>query len=296
MLKQISRKGIPLLILGLLYFWLATPSDATKDPAEGVWQTAFNEQVEQWVSALQKDAGFAAWAGARYEVEVVGPGTHQWLVTFKDQKTHESLGYMIVGAKESSPLSGNANEKPSFLLLEYGLGDEPLFDREGAFNDLLPAQAGVTDNSKVIIDKWYGDAFHAFWKVQVDGVLSYFDAKSGEQYPIHTKQAEQNYTRTQTTTNQLAKIMTNNTASDAYQSLSWMKEAGQEAVTPDSLKQELDQQRNLTYVASLYENQVLAPFSVVGYHQWDGTTFIALSDEGTRYIPFEVLTLAGEFK
>ncbi len=130
---------------------------------------------------LQKK-GFEAWQGAITRVYPLGPGVHGWIVHIS--KDGKDAGYMVI----------NAREDGTFELAEYGTGEHPLFSLITLYQSLMQ-QAIIPSTvtyaqfaSFYKAERWYKDAFHALWKLQLDGKNLIFDAKTAEQLPLQDKE------------------------------------------------------------------------------------------------------------
>jgi hypothetical protein len=287
---------LPFLIVLIGYAILPLYSDANElpDDHEGDWSTVFQQHLDGWMEQVQKDPAFSSWNNSDREIETMGPGTHQWIVTMK--KNNEVVGYMIVGAQPFPSYGTDGQpEKPSFVLIEYGIGEYPLFDN-AALEGIGIVQADIKSIKDVEWVKWYGDALHALWWTVKGGEKVYFDAKSGERLPIHEDQLPDVQAPGGLLKDALLqelKTLSFGSPNDSIP-VGWAAHPANITETTADLKKTVSNDGS-HYVASLYNDLILAPFYIVGYHQWDSALFVSLEDEGHRFISIDVLKAWGEF-
>jgi hypothetical protein len=286
---------LPLLLVIMGYVYLPLTLGANElETDDGNWNALFNRHIDTWVEQLHTDSDFTHWKEASREVETMGPGTHQWIVTFLQQD--RAVGYMIVAAQpfDTYGTDGTA-EQPSFILLEYGLGDFPLYD-SAALSTVASFQAELDSMEGIVWNKWYGDALHALWSIEKEGDLLYFDAKSGEMLPITEAQLPAiGHPNGLFVESQLQQIVKSEDASVKEEMpVGWAHRAAVSADNKEEIKTVLTSPQT-QFSASLYGDQVLAAFHVMGYHEWGQEIYVALEDEGLRYIPLNVLISWGKF-
>lgn len=247
----------------LIFSLLAIPWSGQAETE--TWQASFENQIQTWSKELSKqDERFIPFTEAAVQYEALGPNSRQWIVSFK--KNHRNIGYMIVGQ----------NEENQWLLLEYGLGEYPLFDES--------AIEPFHSNPKNRTPRYAG--LESVW-VTSEGL---FDAKSGEKYPSDAKVSKFDYTAYVSGEDQL--IQVNHKEPGAEEP--WIRPA--EAIrSEESLLQQLSTDE-ISYMAQLFGKTVLAPFSVIGYHYWGKELFIELEDNGSRFIPYDYAIQLGAFQ
>lgn len=230
------------------------------------WRDSFQQQIQQWTSELaQQDQRFSSFTDSSFTYEGLGPNSKQWLITFtKEQAT---LGYMVV------------SEDPSgFVLLEYGLGEYVLFDKEAVSHFTSTPQD---------LSKYYA-GLESVWMNEG----SSFDAKSGEKYPSETKpkepQSEASFAIRQEST--LESVLQQASIPPTEP---WMK-PGQAIKEDQELMMRIGK-GEVSFIAQLFQDTVTAPFKVIGYHQWSDQLFVELEDYGSRYIPFQYAVQVGAF-
>jgi hypothetical protein len=285
---------LPFCLILIGYTFLPLHSDANGLPAhEGDWNTVFQQHLDSWIEQFQKDPSFSDWKDANREVETMGPGTHQWIVTLK--KNNIVIGYMIVGAEPFASYGKDGQpEEPSFILMEYGKGEYPLFDN-AALEKIGIVQADIRSAEDVKWIKWYGDALHALWWTLIGGEKIYFDGKSGELLPIEEDQIP-DVPAPEGLLKDAQLLEVNDRSNDVPESMpvGWAAHPAKLTESANDLKIAVSK-KGSHYAASLYNDLVLAPFYVTGYHQWDHSLFIAIDDQGQRFIPIDVLNSWGAF-
>lgn len=270
------------------------------------------EEIERWRTEIQKDPAFASWEHAKWEKVAMGPNTHQWLITLSlDNKI---VGYMVIGIKQSVLLK---EEDLPWVLLEYGLGEYPLFSHQ-----LLPK--GLQRKDGQITYAYHGleSLFllqHSPQKKEKKergtdkktATIYYLNGKSGEEYPIEwfKRNSYSRYTQPTsqlTSTSQLQEwhaiqgTEMDPFFADPYYSIYWSVESDRVALNSADQIIDLLQEESkprITYVTQLFNKKLLAPYRVSGYHHWStGEIFIALEDEGKRYLSYAyLLQLGGSF-
>ncbi|WNQ09690.1 hypothetical protein MJA45_18930 [Paenibacillus aurantius] len=280
----------------------AVPVPGTEKPAASTSllppaPADFDKQVAEWIRSLSAEPGFEAWLGAKWERVPLGPGTHSWLVTVLG--SDGEAGYLVVHAAADG----------SLVLGEYGTGDKPLFSMRTLYQSmmqhaLLPSSltyeefAGSTRYRK---ERMYLLGPESFWKVTSGSEIYYFDAKSGDRLLDLTKlnpgarQAPEGglvqSSRPAQVTGRLSLE-----AFDPFLLVRWVSGQPLAVTDPASLKKTLTASSSMTYNAKLFNNQALYPFAVTGYQEWsDATLYVALDQEGTRYLPLSVLVTLGKF-
>lgn len=227
------------------------------------WQASFEKQIQTWAKELSiQDERFIPFTEASVQYEALGPNSRQWMVSFKIDQNN--IGYMIVG-----------QEDKIFLLLEYGLGEYPLFDESAIApfhsdpNNRTPQYAGL----------------ESVWRSST----ALFDAKSGEKYPRDSKSSPYQYTAYVTGKDHLVQAVHKKEGMEEP----WIRPA--ETINSQQSLMEQLSSHDISYIAQLFGKTVLAPFSVLGYHHWGGELFVELEDNGSRFIPYDHATDLGSF-
>lgn len=286
MFVLLQRMG--LISLQLIVLFVCTVIPATVRAEERTWTTAFNNQVKSWIHDLSTtDQAFTDWQTAQTSVQTLGPNSMQWLVTLSVRD--KRVGYLVVAEEKQKKDQPN----PKFVLMEYGLGEYVLFNDEFA-----PKEKEVQP---------IYDGFASFWKYDQNGLTQYVDAKTGERYPSimrpddrimdslnEDELAESGLTLTRSSS--LRQIET-----DPFDNIDWMNaqpvatDAHQPTpVTWEHLMQ-TNNQKTVVVTASLFQDEVFAPFTVGSVHVWgDKTAYIGVWDEGLRYLPSAYISKVGK--
>jgi hypothetical protein len=267
-------------------------------------QADLHETVAEWIRKIAQEHKLVPWQEATFHIEPLGPGTHGWLVHVLDQQT--PIGYLIIHALEDG----------GFRLAEYGVGEQPIFDLETLQESLV--QLGMIDSQvtldqlctmliapsepesapadadgvkrPLVIQRHYLYPFAAYWKVQdkEKKITAYFDAFTGEQYPLSKDPVSKsdvniNYVSTVLTAlkdrMQLPKF-------DPYEDLGWIVEEPIRVSSIDDVIEPLRHKQRLTLTVELYDDLVLLPYPIIGYAQWEkAEAYLLIYSEGLRYVP-----------
>jgi hypothetical protein len=269
----------------LLIASLGSPTYAASGETPADWNRQFHRQIAHWIEDLAaKDEQFAVWKGAETDVQGLGVHSRQWLVRLS--KAGSYVGYLVVGEAPEPPSSA---DKPAFVLLEYGLGEFILF--HDAFAPLPIAAEPVYDG------------FASHWEVTLaDQDQQFIDAKTGEKYPSTINRTpalvmptlsardlvrpDGSLTRQRTLTRE---------ESDPFDRIDWVKAAPLAIDEREGWRTLLnDQRQRYVVVASLFQDQVCAPFTVGTIHVWDDSVaYIGVWDEGLRFLPITYVTKVG---
>lgn len=315
---------IPLFILNLVGF-ADNPAVPLKeaDTGQAVVQQApqdisdatnFKSAVKDWIAALTKGEGFETWKTAKWESLPVGPGTHSWLVTIR--KDRLEVGYLIVGAMEDGK---------HYKLLEYGLGQQPLFSFNTLYQSmmqqaLIDSQLSLTAFSSDTTwkkERFYLSTLENFWRITHGTEVYYLDAKTGEILlnsvdPLETNVELLGASAANPSAKEDPKLATSDVltslkpaqiketsvtrAFDPFEKPSWVEGKPLSIRSIGMLKHALQAHPKLTYMTKLYQQKIIYPFALTGYQIWnEGEVYIALDDEGARYIPLSSLLHAGSF-
>jgi hypothetical protein len=273
--------------------------------------TNLKSAVKDWISALTKEAAFDAWKTAKWESLPVGPGTHSWLIILRKEQLE--VGYMIVGAMEDGK---------HYKLLEYGLGPQPLFSLNTLYQSLMQqalidpfvSLTAFMQDVKWTKKRFYVSTLENFWQITHGTEIYYLDAKSGELLldPIdpfdqpaqsssssdHNGQSafgEVTNLKSGPSSDQLKESIVTSSY-DPFEKLSWITGKPLAIHSLTDLKLALQAHSEITFMSKLYHQKLIHPFAVIGYQLWSGgQTYIALDDEGARYIPLVSLVEIGAF-
>lgn len=249
------------------------------------WNSLFSKQIQEWVGNLaSQDDQFENWKYAKTSVQALGPNSRQWLVTLTVR--NKPVGYLVVGeeSKTAHP------DKPGFVLLEYGIGEYILF-HESTLPKQYPGQPVY-------------DGFASFWKITQNGNTQYVDAKTGEQYPsivkpdkpIMTTLSQSDFAQSGLTLTKHTLLQ--NHLVDPFDQIDWMTAEPLPSPNNEVTWQELwkaTDQEAVVVTASLFQDEVLAPFTVGSLHVWgENVAYIGVWDEGLRYLPSAYISKVGK--
>lgn len=252
---------------------------------EPTWSEVMEKQVKTWIQHLsQTDKQFAAWKDATWQIQTLGPQSHQWLVTLKKQG--KDVGYLIVGEKQG----GSSTQKESFVLLEYGWGEFVLFD-----DSFAPRHTAA--------EPVY-DGFGSYWLVS-ETSPGYIDAKTGEKYPSVLEPNEPVFTSlpldglVQPGLEITSMKQFSSPSPRPFDDINWLR--AKQAVPEKQndpiswVNALLDKSiHQFVVTASLFQGKVFAPFSVGALHVWgEHTAYLGVWDEGMRYLPVSYVQQVG---
>jgi hypothetical protein len=264
--------------------------------------TNLKSAIKAWITSLTNETGFEVWKKAKWESLPVGPGTHSWLVVIR--KDNLEVGYLIIGAMEDGK---------HYKLLEYGLGPQPLFSFNTLYQSMM--QQALIDKSLTLAaftldTSWLKERFiintlESFWRVSRGSEVYYLDGKTGELLLNAVNPLENSVQLLGTTvskdvlTDLLPSQLKESIATpsyDPFERLSWVKGKPLLIATIDDFKLAVKTRPKLTFMSKLYHDTLIHPFAITGYQLWnDNQAYIALDDEGTRYLPLSSLLEAGAF-
>ncbi|WP_139489397.1 hypothetical protein [Brevibacillus dissolubilis] len=281
------------LLTHALVFALVLTAPLTALAEQETWSQALSQQIHTWMTQLaQKDKQFAPWQDATVKVEALGPGSHQWLVTI--HKDGNQLGYMVVGEVPAPETpEGQApqveSRTPDFALMEYGLGEYLLFDE---------AISPMRSSAQLIYD-----GLSSFWEVAEHDTIQYYDAKTGEKYPSIAKpdsfvMPTLGADKLINSQDSLQTVKTLSTQpADPFATSDWMmsKPLQPTQQSPLTWQQVINAQaaKPVIFTANLFQDEVLAPFSIGSVHVWDDTAYIGVWDEGLRFLPSSYMEKVG---
>ncbi|QDX93455.1 hypothetical protein EEL32_07385 [Brevibacillus laterosporus] len=276
-LRSLASRFLLLLLL------FSLPSSQAHAAQEGPWTTSFTQHIQTWMKKLEeKDSQFKTWKHATIEIQTLGPGLHEWLVTMKDKG--KPLGYMVVAESQESA----SKVTPEFVLMEYGLGEYTLFDKK-----LAPKDASA---------ELYYDGFTSFWRIPLKDSHEYIDAKSGEKFPARLKPDPSVMQRLagQKLVNKEAQLTLSrtilSTEADPFSRIDWLTARVNRPTTrTQELTYLLKQKTNepIVITADLFEKEVMAPFTIGTVHVWDNEPYIGVWDSGLRFLPYSYIEQVG---
>jgi hypothetical protein len=309
---------VTLLLLALAFF-VAVPGGMKATPAPGASGNSGAEAAEdlqqairRFVQTLSAEKGFESWKNASWTSYPLGPGLHGWVVILSAGGA--PVGYLVI----------HATPDGSYALGEYGSGESPLFGMAALHQSLIRQQllpptsdlGAFASNPMLREARIYIDAMHAVWRLEFDGQVHLFDAKTGEQYPVSDVAAVQSgeadgFAGPAVRAGDRVRATVIGNAFDPYENLLWMidpplsadmgpswKESWETSLK-ELLKKSLEEPgrtERTTFVAKLFGGQVTKPLAVRGYQEWEqAEPFIIVEDEGPRYIPLSVASRLGHF-
>jgi len=267
-------------------------------------QADLHETVAQWIRKIAEEHKLVPWQDATFHIEPLGPGTHGWLVHVLDQQT--PVGYLIIDALEGG----------GFRLAEYGVGERPIFHLETLRTSLV--QIGMIESQvtieqlstmlvhpdesesvpshadehqpSLVIQRHYLYPFAAYWKVRDEErkQTAYFDAFTGEQYPLTKDPVSKSVDDIQYLPTMLTELKDKMQLPkfDPYEDLGWIVEDPIHVSTIDDVIEPLRHKQRLTLTIELYDDLVLLPYPIIGYAQWDkAEAYLLIYSEGLRYVP-----------
>jgi len=261
---------------------------------------ALEERIGSWIAALAEEPEFAEWKHAVWRTYPIGPGTHGWVALLEDDAGRE-IGYLVVTASPDG----------AFELVEYGRGGSPLFSSRTLERALASeGLEGVAFTSRASVERLYMGAMHAVWKVTERGITRYADAKTGVWLPIGdddvAKVASPKFEREELSGKRLHIIKA---SADPYLDISWLDAPDASIRSWSQFAAWLDGRAGVAiYAARAFGGTVLTPLGVAGYHVWPAAegpdadehgsmrAFVALDEDGLRYVPLQTLLHAGTFR
>ncbi|WP_127534669.1 hypothetical protein [Paenibacillus kobensis] len=245
-------------------------------------QKRLANQVQAWIDELAKQPPFAAWSGAEFTIEALGPGTHAWYVVIT--AGGRPVGYMIVNAKESG----------GYELGEYGTGKRPLFDVE-TLRLSLEGQGVIPEgeaNGKATYQasRLYANGLFAVWRVvTADHEVLYADAATGDILPT----TEVQWSRAAASVEHASGAPFPSSAGvrshiykvhsrqsfDVYAELPWLSSSPIKVHNASQLLKPILSDQRLRYVAELYDHTATFMWGIVGYQQWSNdAVYLALEE------------------
>ncbi len=279
---DMTRRLFPLGCFVLSFILIFAPQASRAEKQN--WNQLFQSQVKQWMETIvQRDEQFRDWRRADLDVQALGANQRQWLVSVNQRG--KQVGYLIVGEAPVQSDSGN----PSFVLLEYGVGEYILFDDAFAPREIAAEPVY--------------DGFASYWRVAHHQSQKLVDAKTGETFP-RAAQPDQPVMKTIQPENLAGSGQSltqthlfDDAATDPFDDIGWLQDTNKPAdeVTWKQLMQKSDS-KHVTLTVSLYQDEVFAPFAVNSLHLWnDNAAYVGVWDGGLRFLPFAYADRVGDF-
>lgn len=285
LIRQVSFvKHIFTAVCALLLTLQLNTSSAPSAPTAPSFTEQLDAQIKQWITILATEDEFASWNNVRWDVHPLGPGMHGWLVLIHSAISLQEIGYLVV----------SISERGEWQLVEYGVGDYPLFSE-------ATLQNSMHGDDLAQAERHYYDALQAVWMwPQSQHSFAPIDAVTGEQYAISSL-----------LDHIIAQAMTDDVAAttltrlseqrhfplfDPYEELNWLSDEPLETDHFEQLIAAWTSADEVTYVASVFAGKVTIPLAVIGYHLWDDqVAYVKLDQLSYRFIPFTTLLAHGEF-
>lgn len=276
---QVTRRLVPFFITLFSLLVYLTPAHAE---GESGWDKQFQTKIHSWMDTIAtRDAQFKQWQNAKTDVQTLGAGQHQWLVSIS--QNGKQVGYLVVGELPSP----KGAEK--FVLLEYGVGEYILFDDAFAPREIAAEPVY--------------DGFASHWLLTQNPAAQMVNAKTGESYPT-------DFTANEAVMNSLsvdelaaegqsltqARVLRSEEASP-FDQISWVYDLYSASdVSLGQLWQQQSEAGPVTLTVPMYHSRVLAPFVVGSLHLWnDQNAYVGVWDEGLRFVPYSYAHKVGTF-
>ncbi|WP_068773756.1 hypothetical protein [Paenibacillus sp. FJAT-26967] len=255
--------------------------------------SVLHTHIQRWKEALSSQKGFEAWGRAQWTSAPLGPGTHGWIVILSAGGSE--VGYMIIQAAQDG----------SYKLAEYGTGDHPLFSTGTLYRSLV--QHELIDTSMTYhtwlslaahdLTRLYTDGLHAVWEIDNTdaGNSILIDAATGEIRTFNDYNPAVNHKLSGAALSSVPESASMLPAFDPYSSLNWLQNDSLPVRSIRDLQLFLNAEP-LTFVSESFSGRLTVPLPVTGVAIWTGdTAYVALGQEGTRYLAFEDIVSLGRF-
>ncbi len=265
------------------------------------------QHIQHWIHQLSSEERFEEFKEASWESHPLGPGTHGWIVIIHNH--NKEVGYLVISSSPEGHLH----------LTEYGVGPHPLFSLNTLHQTLVQHELIYHHLS---YERFYFNPFQAIWRVSTDEKLYYFDAVTGEAYPLtktHLDKLKKTSENPLYLTSKSSKSSPSPTPSidktlqgvslalfDPFEQINWITNEPLSIQEMSEFVNKLSPDVKITYTALMYDNLILNPLAVIGYHSWvklhpasyedsEPEHYIAFDQWGTRYIPFPIVIQNGHF-
>lgn len=287
-------------------------------------QAKLRDTAAKWIRTIADEHQIVPWKDADFTIEPLGPGTHAWLVHVLDQG--QPVGYLIITALKDGGFrlaEYGIGERPIFHLdtLRSSLVQTGLVSSEVTLQELskwleVPDQKNQKSSQKTVaidppelietpstnpeivepqifIERHYLYPFAVYWKVKHKELKQsfYFDAVTGEQYPLTkdpgsktTSVPDIEYVPTQL---EELKDRLQLPLFDPYEDLGWIVEQPLHIKSVSDVLDPLREKQRLTLTVELYDRTVLLPYPIIGFAHWERSeAYILISkDDVHRYVP-----------
>lgn len=262
----------------------------------------FDGTVNQWITELSEQDEFTDWQSStvQWDRQPLGPGLHGWIVIITDRG--QELGYLVV----------TVDPEGNYHLSEYGHGEYPLFSEQTLYRSLV--QHELIDSSlsfeqfladsHMTRERIYLSPLQNIWLFTTGDESYQIDAKTGDLMSIDAQILDQimkqeagdhSWTAPTADTQQLQQSV-RLPAFDPYYDLGWILKPSSTIRDLQQLQASLNSGQLLTFVTDLYDDTVVYALSVTGYHQWNaGDPFISIDQDGTRFIPAQLMMQTGQY-
>lgn len=262
----------------------------------------FDGTINQWITELSKQDEFTDWQSTtlQWDRQPIGPGLHGWIVIITDHD--QELGYLVV----------TVDPDGNYHLSEYGHGEYPLFSERTLYRSLV--QHELIDSSlsfeqfladsHMTRERIYLSPLQNIWLFTTGNESYQLDAKTGDLMSIDTQildeilkqeMGDHSWTAPTSDTRHVQQSV-QLPAFDPYLDLSWILKPPSTIKDLQQLQVSLNSGQLLTFVTDLYDDTVVYAFSVTGYHQWNaGDPFISIDQDGTRFIPAQLMMQTGRY-
>lgn len=270
------------------------------------YDSSFNAQIDYWVKLLAKEQEFESWKESQWTSAPLGPGMHGFIILIYDGETE--VGYLIVHSTPEGQLQ----------LTEYGVGEYPMFSlntlyRTLVLHELIPKAnkyEKYIEENQYHIERIYLNPFQAVWKLSNQENIYYFDAITGEAFPLREKlilqlqkkldqEKKEQSTKDLLVSNQAAKLDDRKIIPvfDPYDQLNWISREPLHIVKPQDLLQSISSELpQITYTALIFDDLILVPLAIVGYHHWnENIMYINIDQQGLRFVPVHDVLKQGQF-
>jgi hypothetical protein len=262
----------------------------------------FDVTVNEWIVELSKQEAFMDWnsPSLTWNRHPLGPGLHGWIVIITDHD--QELGYLVV----------TTDSDHMYHLSEYGHGEYPLFSENTLYRSLV--QHELIDpsvsfeqfqaNDHMTYQRIYVSPLQSIWLFTRGDESYQLDAKTGDLMSIDSRalghvleSGTDHYSWTAPSADTLRIDQSVQLpATDPHEHLGWILNPPSTIKDLQQLQASLNSGQSLTFIADLYDDTVVYALSVTGYHQWNsGDPFISIDQDGTRFIPAQLMMEIGRY-
>lgn len=261
--------------------------------------------AEETVRRLAGTAPFTAWSDAKTIIEPLGPGTHSWLVSVQPSGAapgSDTSGYLIISATDNG----------EYMLVEYGIGPESLYNLSALLTTKPSVQTKTQSANMMKIEKLYAGPTLALWKLSsLDSKLKpmqFFDAANGELLPETSdswKSQAADYSPPSLAAGSRRQGLSpenpvyTGSGFDPYDNILWMTKKAM-TIKKQSFDNLLQAAERLLFVSAGPKRTYSVPLPVFGYQTWtadrESITYALTGTESSpRWIALDALMSAGYF-